>query len=92
MHLWTLRGTLVAWGVTAAPLFHPPPFCCRLGGEGPVRALACCWPHPGGTICTHLNSPSQEVLGSRPVSDLGLAPPAGCSGCSPGSWADQGST
>lgn len=29
-------------------------------------ALACCWPHPGGTIFTHLNSPSQEALGSRP--------------------------
>ena len=38
-------------------------------------ALACCWPHPGGTIFTHLNSPSQpprrlQALGL--VTDLGL--------------------
>lgn len=38
-------------------------------------ALACCWPHPGGTIFTHLNSPSQpprrfQALGL--VTDLGV--------------------
>lgn len=47
-------------------------------------ALACCWPHPGGTIFTHLNSPSQEALGSSLVTDLGLVPLAGCSGHSLG--------
>ena len=38
-------------------------------------ALACCWPHPGGTIFTRLNSPSQpprrlQALGL--VTDLGV--------------------
>lgn len=39
-----------------------------VGWEGRAfsGALACGWPHPGGTIFTHLNSPSQEALGSRP--------------------------
>lgn len=57
------RRPLQGWGVPAAGL---PPSFCRLRGEGLVQSLACCWPHPGGTIFTHLNALSPKAPGSRP--------------------------
>lgn len=43
---------------------------CVVGWEErDLLSSACCWPHPGGTIFTHLNSPSQPP---RRLQALGL--------------------
>lgn len=88
MPSWTLHRTLRVWkgggGGVRGVAVRSLSFAVGWEGRDLSGALACCWPHPGGTIFTHLNSPSQEALGSSLVTDLGLVPLAGCSGHSLG--------
>lgn len=67
MHSLILHRILIAKGVGGSCACLTS-LLSAVGWEGRdmSKALACRLPHPGGTIFTHLNLPSQEVLGSRP--------------------------